>query len=335
MKPREIEAHVGQAEFERVRHLLSTAFRATVAPQPVSDLVVASVIESEWRARRSPPPAEDGDRPRRALAFLCDPPDGWSPWRLPLPGGSTTYYDGHARHERVGIEKPGSAFMGLLPQVRISLPATRVPSVKGLMAKTAIGYIWSQDHLLKSVADVQKEMTRRFGAAKAGKVSRVDLVCPGRLGGRFGAIGMYLGYRSGEKTPSFYLLEAGMATGPSVRLYASPDLGDIPRTPTAYLPTPFVELSNDYTGSLTLDGEHPSRLVVCSYRSGVSTPRVRVTIDYTRRTAATVAKIAPADLTLTAAERIAAIGDALGENAIALQSVLAPAGRLLPWLRKP
>jgi hypothetical protein len=56
---------------------------------------------------------------------------------------------------------------------------------------------------------------------------------------------------------------------------------------------------------------------------------------YQPRTAATVTKLSPGDITLTAAERIALIGKTLGEQAIDLQDLLADAGDTLPWLKKP
>jgi hypothetical protein len=179
-------------------------------------------------------------------------------------------------------------------------------------------------------------MNQTFGGGYD-DVTRVDVIAPARLGGRFGAIGLYLGYRGKAATPSFYLLEAGLATGPAVRLYPCCDMGKIIKHPTAYLPTPFVELSNSYDGTLTMNGDEPDTLVVQSYREPRSAiaARIKVTVRYLPRTAATVTKLNPGDITLSAAERIAVIGKALGEQAIDLQDLLADAGETLPWLKKP
>jgi hypothetical protein len=142
----------------------------------------------------------------------------------------------------------------------------------------------------------------------------------------------------GDAAPSFYVLEAGLATGAPVRLYPSRDLSKITHAPTAYQPTPFVQLSNTYDGELRLDQNEPVTLVVRSYREP-RTPtldwRVQVVVTYVPRTAATVTKQAPGDLTLVAAERIAAIGAAIGVHAVPDQGLLAAAGKRLPWFRPP
>jgi hypothetical protein len=220
--------------------------------------------------------------------------------------------------------------------VRVPLPAAAL-APDALNAHTAIGGVFVKDHLLTSVAQVQREMHARFGAG-FGVVQRVDVVTPARASGRFGAIGLYLGYRSGELTPSFYILEAGLATGAPVRLYPSRDLSRIERAPTAYLPSPFVQLTNTYDGEITLAQDEPAALLVRSYREPRDSAvgyRVQVLVTYQLRTADTVTKRAPGDLTLVAAERIAAIAEALGMNAIGEQGLLAPAGRRLPWIRSP
>jgi hypothetical protein len=111
----------------------------------------------------------------------------------------------------------------------------------------------------------------------------------------------------------------------------------IVHAPTAYLPTPFVELSNTYDGTLTMQGDQPKQLLVESFReprNGVGA-RIHVSVSYELRTASTVTKLAPGDLTLMAAERVAAVSDWLGESAIEQQHLLAPAGRALAWIKKP
>jgi predicted aconitase with swiveling domain len=59
-------------------------------------------------------------------------------------------------------------------------------------------------------------------------------------------------------------------------------------------------------------------------------------VRYEQRTAESVSKLSPADIILVAAERIAAVGAALGgPPVIELQSLLAAAGNSLPWIKKP
>lgn len=333
MTPSEIEAHVGSTDFERVRRMLAGAFRSGVHREPVDDETVARSVEAEWTARIRPRPAGDPARVEPAFSFLAAPPPGWTPAPAPAPAGAVAYYEGEARHERSVNEAPQSIFVGVLPMVRVSLPLDPPPA--GLIADTAIGQVVTQDHLLTSVSAVRDHLTAKLGPAFA-DVSRVDLVTPARVGARFGAIGLYLGYRGGT-TPSFYVLEAGLASGPSVRLFISPDLSKIVDHPTAYRPTPFTQMSNSYDGQLTLDGDHPSRLVVQSFREPRLSVgwRVQVTVKYVLKDAATVAHVAPADLTLMAAERIAAIGRARGDNAIDLQDLLATAGEKLDWIQRP
>lgn len=334
MKPSEIAQRIGSQSFEKVRSLLSKPFRAAHAPQPIDDATVAATIEAEWTARtHTGQPSLT--QPSAALSFLPAAPPGWAPAPAPVEQGQFKYYDVYAEHVRSHHEKPHSAFMGLLPQVRVSLPEHAPPD--SVLARTAIGVVFTQDHLLGSVSAVRAEMTKRHGHAYA-DITRVDVISPARVGSRFGAIGMYLGYRNHATLPSFYVLEAGLATGPSVRLFTSPDMHKIVHQPTAYLPTPFVELSNTYDGTVIMNADEPYMIVVQSFREPRSPAlgaRIQVTITYQPRTAATVTKLAPGDLTLIAAERIASVGQALGEQAIELQGLLAVAGNALPWIKKP
>jgi len=335
MTPSEIRTYVGNQAFGRVRSLLGTTWRTNNAAEHVDDASVAAAIEAEWCARTRAC-APDSSQPRPALSFLPQPPPGWAE-DVPGPAqpDAFQYYDTLAEHLRSQREAPHSGFMGLLPQVRVPLPEQ--PPADSVIARTAIGTVYSQDHLLGSMAALRAEMIQRYGAVYA-DITRVDVISPARLGSRFGAIGLYLGYRKGAALPSFYVLEAGLATGPAVRLFFSPDMGKIVSAATGYLPTPFVEISNTYDGLLVMNADEPQMLIVESFREprkpGIP-PRVHVTVTYQQRTAATVTKLAPGDITLMAAERIAAVGDALGESAIELQGLLAGAGHNLPWIKKP
>jgi hypothetical protein len=335
MTPDEIAVWVGAESFSRVRRLLALTFRSGPGPQIVTKGAVAATVVAEWSARRAAHPAS-------ALTFLKGPPAAWAPAVLEPVGHDFSYYDGLAVHERAEQhgaapgEVPHSKFEGILPLVRLQLPAAPA-AAGGVIAQTAIGTVFVNDHLLTSVPHVQREMNVRFGLS-FGSVQRVDVVTPARASGRFGAISLYLGYREGDATPSFYILEAGLATGAPVRLYPARDLSKILQAPTAYLPTPFVQLSNSYDGELRLEQNDPATLVVRSFREPRNPAagwRVQVVVTYLPRTAATVSKQAPGDLTLVAAERIAAIGAAIGVRAVPEQGLLASAGNKLPWIRPP
>lgn len=340
MTPDEIAMWVGAESFSRVRRILATTFRTGPGPQVVSKHAVASAIVAEWSARRAAVSSEE--QPASALTFLKGPPEHWTPPVVAATEHSYRYYDGAAVHERSQQhgsspgEVPHSKFEGILPMVRVPLPAAAA-APGGVIAQTAIGTVFVNDHLLTSVPHTQRAMNARFGPS-FGTVQRVDVVTPARASGRFGAIALYLGYRVGDATPSFYALEAGLATGAPVRLYPSRDLSNILHAPTAYLPTPFVQLTNSYDGELKLDQDEPATLLVRSYREPRNPAvgwRVQVIVSYLPRTAATVTKRAPGDLTLLAAERIAAIGAAMGIKAVPEQGLLASAGNKLPWIRPP
>ena len=335
MTPDEIAVWVGAESFSRLRKILALTFRSGPGPQIVPKDAVAAAVVAEWSARRAAHPAA-------ALTFLKGPPPEWAPAVLAPATDDFIYYDGVAVHERseqqgsAPGEAPHSKFEGTLPLVRLPLSAAPA-AVGGVIAQTAIGTVFVNDHLLTSVPHVQREMSLRFGPS-FGSVQRVDVVTPARASGRFGAISLYLGYRVGDATPSFYILEAGLATGAPVRLFPSRDLSKILHAPTAYVPTPFVQLSNTYDGELKLDQNDPATLVVRSFREPRNPAagwRVQVVVTYLPRTAATVSKQAPGDLTLIAAERIAAIGAAIGVRAVPEQGLLAAAGNKLPWIRPP
>src|SRR4029077_8046228 len=110
----------------------------------------------------------------------------------------------------------------------------------------------SRDHLLGSVDLV----AGKYGGADylGYRPPRIDLITPARAANtRFGAIAVYLGYRNkADRGPSFYLLEAGTATGDAKMIYFSPSMKPITSVTSYYLPTPFVTMRNTYSGGLTM-----------------------------------------------------------------------------------
>ena len=112
----------------------------------------------------------------------------------------------------------------------------------------------------------------------------MDLITPARaLHTRFGAIAVYLGYRNkADRGPTFYLLEAGTATGDAKMIYFSPDMKPIGSVTSGYLPTPFVTMRNTYSGGVAMgvapdEDEPKERLVVSSYAEGAKEPYITVT----------------------------------------------------------
>jgi len=208
--------------------------------------------------RHSFPDADIDDRTLAAVALTAylDESSGvrldWSRYRGPIeqyaaalglvraPGpqtfrpvnalGTLRYYRVHAKHERDA--PPHEPFTGHVGMVRVSLPRTQQETVA-----TAVGDVEPDDHLLATIAEVE----RKFGRSIDGEVDRVDLITPARIhGSRFAAVSVYLGYRAGQPDePSFYVLEAGMATGEPKVLFFAPDFEKRIVSKSGYRPTPF------------------------------------------------------------------------------------------------
>lgn len=238
------------------------------------------------------------------------------------PVDAFTYYVAHARHAR--YDHPTHAFTGYLPLVRVRLVAKTVNAVT---IKTAIGDVIPQDHLFASVSQIGF----KYGDDIGFQPERVDLITPARHGGaRFGAIAVYLGYKNAnDAEPSFYVLEAGLATGESRMAFLSPDMDVIPPRKKWYKPTPFTTEDSYYTGSLEMNGDEPDKLIVHALSPSL-TPEVEVVVTYEK----TAPKpIWPALITAEAAARIGSIGVKRGQ--LIFEDILAPIGDHLPWEIKP
>lgn len=251
-------------------------------------------------------------------------------------------YLGDAIHYRAKSMPPAAApfvseFMMTLPMVRVVLP-DRLEKANRNIA-TVVGDVdLSQDHLLGSVELIADKYA---GPQYLGyRPARVELVTPARFkNARFGAIAVYLGYRNAEdRAPSFYLLEAGTATGEPKMIYFSPDMKPIPEVTSYYLPSPFAAMSNTYSGGITMQPapheNEPWRLVVNSFAEGSKTPYVTVNVNYRR--VPWLELPAPIALTGDAGARIAHIAKAMGlPSVMELENVLAKLGRNLHWMESP
>jgi hypothetical protein len=115
------------------------------------------------------------------------------------------------------------------------------------------------------------------------------------------------------RAPSFYILEAGTATGAAKMLYFSPDMKPIQHATSYYNPTAFVTKSNNYSGTLTMmpapNEDDPAELLVESFVPGATEPYITVTVDYKRKESFALAM--PIEITLDAGARRARDDDAL------------------------
>lgn len=318
-----IDDKPGSERYEQIRATIKSAF-----PGPgneVSDKIVDAFIR-EVR-RRALPGTESLELPTPA------------PPVEELPSTVTAYplYVAQAAHDRtlaMDSTKPfNSAFVGHLPTVRVPLPLAL--SYTNTSVATAIGTVnFARDHLAGSVELVG----RLYGAELGYTPARVDLITPARkLGVRFAAIAIYLGYRNdGDTSPSFYILEAGLATGQAAMLYLGKTMDTTIVQPSGYLPTPFASPDNTYTGTLLVENDQPVQLVVQSNAPGLP-HYIQVTINYT--SVSTSPDILPAALTVDAIARVAAIGQAMNVPTgmpKVFEDVMAEIARLfLPWVEKP
>jgi hypothetical protein len=317
---------VGPEKLAAVRRALTRAFpQATVT----EDVVSATVR----LLREGPAPTASAARaaPREA-----------APISRRVQEKEHHLYLGDATHHRVKSISPASQpmqseFTMALPMVRVTLPE-KLDAANTTIA-TEIGDVdLSRDHLLGSI-DL---LHAKYGDAKhlGYRPARVDIITPARLAnGRFGAMAIYLGYRGKtDRGPSFYMLEAGTATGDAKMIYFSPDMKPIASVTSYYLPTPFVSMRNTYSGGLTMqpapNEDEPAQLVVNSFAVGEKDPYITVTVKYKR--APTMDVPLPVEITADAGARVALIAKTMGiESAVDLQGVLADLAKTFNWREYP
>jgi hypothetical protein len=237
------------------------------------------------------------------------------PLTEPVASGAASkfsYYEGVATHVRTAA--PGSAFTGHLPLVRFQLPDTgttqSLPTIH-----TPAGDLLPVDRLNPSV-DVLWATYKDDPLLKFGRPARVDMITPPRLdGARFGAISIYLCYAQQTDTaPSFYILEAGLATGQARMAFLGRTMQSEIVAQTQYKPTSFAQLYHCYRGELTMRAGAPSEPETLSVKVYEKTPPadqyLHVTVEY--RQLATPLLTNPFSITVLAGARVQAIADALG-----------------------
>jgi hypothetical protein len=229
------------------------------------------------------------------------------------PAGAThfEYYEARATHARTAA--PGSVFSATLPVVRFRLPDHGTTQTLPVLHSPA-GDILPVDRLSPSV-DVLWNTYHGDPLLKFGRPERVDMITPPRLGGaRFSAISVYLCYaKATAAAPSFYILEAGLATGQPRMPFLGRTMDTVIVAQTQYKPTTFSEPYHYYRGKLAMRADAPSepeRLSVEVFRQAPPTDQyVHVTVEYVKR--ATPLLTPPFSITVGAAARVQAIADAL------------------------
>lgn len=209
-----------------------------------------------------------------ALAGECGITPGKDAVAKAMPRDGFRYYDVDAEHHRM---IPNYApFNGQLSMVRVRLPELKRESRD---FDTGIGRVEIGDHFYRSV----EEMRNTFTQEPFRSATRLDLVTPPReLGIRFGAISAYLGYNGGD-TPSFYILEAGTATGEPKVAFECATIGGKIVEFANYRPTPFARKDNVYRGTLTLTGDSPDELNMTS-ESKKNEPYMRLSVKFRETT---------------------------------------------------
>lgn len=311
-----VEQIIGPAKREELRKHLKSCFphyTSKITDEVVDSFVVACWDSGDQQACKQHFGAEAPDQNQvKALKASLFP-------SLSPDGGTYAYYTAEATHER--MDHPRSKFTAKLPLVRVQLAQTQAEQAT---FDTEIGTVERSDHTAYSVDEVYFQY-----AGDIPRPERVDLITPARLGGlRFGAIAVFLGYeKKNDPEPTFYVLEAGTATGEAVVPFLGRKVNEWTGLRRAfYAPTPFAFESDFYDGRLTVQGENPTKLHVKALHRSTGQPYVEVTVDYvpgppTPRW--------PGFLIAEAAARVGAIAFAKGQAT--LEMLFAPAAPLLEW----
>lgn len=236
------------------------------------------------------------------------------------------YYTANATHTRKYL--PKDAFLGEVPMARVTLAKT-TQDAKAI--DTKVGTYDPKDHLYASASQLAWKYSAELGPAP---VTRVDVITGMRQhGARFGAIGVYLGFRSNQATPSFYVLEAGFATGQAAVAFLSPHMSDVPPSRSYYQPTPFASDRNFYAGhvDLTAAGDL-ARLIVQVRNQPTIDPHLTVDVAFVRDDANPNGRW-PSSVILEAAARVGYIAQVIGMQTP--EVLFAPIGAHLPWIHKP
>lgn len=318
---------VAPETFEALRELVRRTFPDPKAPAPSDPFMDAVIGALPEEARAVVGVAKDAVVPvavdaLEELAKAKGEARGLAQEDARLTATYYLAFATHTRHDRGAHE-----FTGRLPMVRVLLPESQPTDFE-----THFGFVFAGDHKVHTV-ELVRDKYREFFSFEIGSVA---LTTPARfMGARFGAIATYEVFDTDKKLRA-WILEAGMATGEAMVLYASPHGQPIERV-SWYQPTPFSSPNNWYRGAATFDDHGPATLHV-----QVSTPEERaqkqvhteVAVIYERLSLPVASPTFPAKLTAEAAMRVAAIAVARGDkNPLFL--ALAPFGHALEWSKRP
>lgn len=316
-----IKDHIGAECFDDLGSMLREAFPGGHGMSDCRDVSVEQVVEAAW--------ADYQPEYGRLLGIPEPPADRtFTPPRANPDAPECRMYLALATHKRV--KEPFTEFVGRLPLVRVRLPETEAKK-----HETPLGTVEPDDHFLNTVADVCDKVADPLGYHP----ERVDLITPPRSGGaRFAAVASYLGYRDrDDASPSFYILEAGIATGEASVLFFGQTMDTVIEQRSSYLPTPFASPKNLYRGRQTVRGDEPDEMWIHSYREGEDEPYIEVDVTFEAR--ANPGRVWPGALALQALVRLAVIGDALGQDSWIFgptTPLAAKFGRAnLEWVRLP
>ncbi len=239
-----------------------------------NDEIRTGVALALWADRRKEVDLAAYDPQLSALASQVGITPGEQAVARAMPAGAFRYYDVEAIHDRILPDL--DPFKGRLSMARVTLPQTNA-EVRDF--DTGIGTIGVRDHLYRSV----QEFKQTYQGLPYSHTTRLDLVAPVReLGVRFGAISAYLGYTGGP-LPSFYVLEAGTATGEPKVPFSSATIDGSIVAYSGYHPTPFSRKDHVYRGNLRVVGDNPVQLWLTA-EAAPHKPYISLSVTFTETT---------------------------------------------------
>lgn len=224
--------------------------------------------------------------------------------------GRHTTYRLHATHSR--SQPIEATFTGECQSVRVSLPQSK-PDPDSYIG-TYIGRVEASDHLLFSIDEVRTAYQLRHGMPPA--IERVDLITGARfMGRRFSPVSCYMAYADANApgNPTFFILEAGSATGKPKALYVARDMETVLHDQSAFAFTPLSCPANWYTGGLRVEPDgHPSTMYLTSAQERDGSYQyfsleVRYAVERKQKRV-----ISPLNLQIEAAMRVYAIAQQAG-----------------------
>jgi hypothetical protein len=144
----------------------------------------------------------------------------------------------------------------------------------------------------------------------------VDVITPPRLASaRFAAVSLYLCHANEADTaPSFFVLEAGVATGQARIPFLGRTMASVINAQTQYSPTSFSQPWHYYRGTLAMKADapdEPSTLIIEVFTDPPPDGKyLEVIVQYESRADPVMTN--PFQLTVEAGARVQAIADALG-----------------------